>query len=230
MQKRSQKLHSVEDKCRKNLGKWAEDKERLRNVTGESHAQIEDNSQKGKDQWQKRSSMRKIRGLQASDERRGSSASWAHGICFDAEQAMQQLSVFHGELNNIFQVQHQPAPGTLVHAPKGKVEEEGGKEMSRKRGEVRRVAKMDSHCHWAPTKGVRLVLFLILPCLRGIQGGSLACDDPLGTLQNSEWASLEPTFWIGVGPWAIFGGPIRKMGTPNGPLFFMVFAFGVEQT
>ena len=45
MQKRSQKLQSLQDKkkqCQKDLGKWIGDSERVRNEIGEMHAQLQE--------------------------------------------------------------------------------------------------------------------------------------------------------------------------------------------
>ena len=152
------------------MGKWAEDNERLRNDIEERHAQMENDVQKSrKNPWPNQSLMVKIRGLQAGDGRRGSTASQAHGCCFDAgllqqfvtmgaEQAM-QLSALHGELSNIFEMQHQPAQVTPVHVPKRNEEEEGGENMKRNRGAARRVAKVNQG---AAMNLFRLVLFLIL--------------------------------------------------------------------
>ena len=106
------------------MGKWTEDNERLTNVIEEAHAKMEKHGQSIlKDSVAEAELDEEIRGLQAGDERRGSSASQAHGCCLDAgllqqfvtmgaEQAMLQLSVLHGELRKIFEVQRQPAPVT----------------------------------------------------------------------------------------------------------------------
>ena len=62
-----------------------------------------------------------IRNLQASEERRGSSASQSNGCCFDpaileqfltmgAAQAMQQLAYIHGEVSKVYDGQHRPEP------------------------------------------------------------------------------------------------------------------------
>ena len=53
--------------------------------------------------------------------------------------------------------------------------------------------------------------------------GWSASSGPLGRLQNSEWAPLGRTFWR-CGPLGNFWSPIRRMGTPSGPFFFMVWA------
>ena len=115
-----------------------------------------------------------IRGLLAGDERRGSSASEAHGCRFDAgllqqfvtmgaEQAMQHLSVFHGEPSKVFEVQHQPTP-VPVRVPRGKEEEEGRK----MRNEMDHQCQ-DHQCQGAAMKGFWLVLFLILLHFQRIQ-------------------------------------------------------------
>ena len=62
-----------------------------------------------------------IQNLQASEERRGSSASQSNGCCFapaileqfltmGAAQAMQQLAYIHGEVSKVYDGQHRPEP------------------------------------------------------------------------------------------------------------------------
>ena len=53
----------------------------------------------------------------------------------------------------------------------------------------------------------------------------LASSDPLGALQNSEWAPLVPTFWIGMGPLAIWVAQIEKLPFQMGPSLMVCAAF-----
>ena len=107
MQKRPEKLHSLQDnkkQCQNHLGKWAGDRERVRNQIEEKHAQLQELGQR----IQKTSLAEvelddEIRNLQAGEEIRGSCASQSNGCSFDpavvqelyitmATQAWQQLS------------------------------------------------------------------------------------------------------------------------------------------
>ena len=86
--------------------------------------------------WPKQSWMRKS---EACKPERGSSASQAHGCCFNAgllqqfvtmgaEQAMQHLSAIHGQLSNKIEVQRQSPRCMFL---KEKVEEEEGEEREK---------------------------------------------------------------------------------------------------
>ena len=87
IQKRSQKLQSLQDRknqCQKNMGKWAEENEDLRSVIDDSHGKMEVNGQKIQSESFAEAELDlEIRGLQAGDDRQGSSASQSNGCCFD---------------------------------------------------------------------------------------------------------------------------------------------------
>ena len=52
-----------------------------------------------------------------------------------------------------------------------------------------------------------------------------ASSDPAGSLQNSERALLEPTFWIGMGFFAILGARSAESAPNMGPFFSVCAAF-----
>ena len=56
-----------------------------------------------------------------------------------------------------------------------------------------------------------------------VRTGWPAGSDPLGPVQNSEWASLGLPFWIGMGPLASWGAQFEKCALQMGPFFFMGF-------
>ena len=66
-----------------------------------------------------------IRGLQAGEERRDSSASQLSGCCMDptffltsgADLARQQIMFLQNEFEKTYGAQHRPAPVTPVHDP-----------------------------------------------------------------------------------------------------------------
>ena len=143
MQKRSQKLRSLQDKkkqCQKNLVKWAEEDEHPQ----ECHRRLKcKDGQKIQRQSVAEAELdEKIRGLQAGDERRGSSAPQSSGCCMDlaflqhfltsrADLARQQLVLLQTEFGKTYGTQHQPAPVTLVHVLEGG--EENDEEELRRR-------------------------------------------------------------------------------------------------
>ena len=149
LQQRSQKLQSPQDQktqCQKNLSKWAGDNERIRTEIEERRAMMEELGQKKK----QKESMGEVeldeetRGLQAGDERRGSSASQSHGCCSDTaifqqlfalgtKQALQQTSTFQRvPTQNLRRSISQRQP--LGARPRWKKEET---KMRRSRGEGR---------------------------------------------------------------------------------------------
>ena len=118
-----------------------------------------------------------LRGLQVGDEMRGSSASQSNGCCFDTtvfqqlfatgtEQALQQIAAVKKEPTENLETQHQPAPATPVHVPEGGGGDEKEEEQREKSAESPNGVNQRQE---AVMKGFRLVLFLILPRLQGMQ-------------------------------------------------------------
>ena len=99
-QKRSQKLQSLQDskkQCQNNLGKRAEEHKHLRTVIEDAHAKMESSGRTIQLESVAEAELdMDIKGLQAGDEWRGSSASQCNGCCFDTT-VFQQFSAMGTE-------------------------------------------------------------------------------------------------------------------------------------
>ena len=128
--RKSCRTHKTRKQCPKDVGKWAEENERLRNVIEESQGKMEDNCYKiHKTSMADVELNEEIRNLQAGDERRGSCALQSNGCSFDpavvlepyitmgATRAWRQLSLIQAELSRVLGVQQHQVPATLVHMP-----------------------------------------------------------------------------------------------------------------
>ena len=115
--------------CKKHLGKWAEDNERLRNVIEDSQAKMEDNGQKiHKESVAEAELDEEIRSLQGGDEYIEAAVhlsprdgAWIRPFC------TVPIMFLQNEFGKTHGAQHQPAPVTPVHVPQvGEAEEQSG--------------------------------------------------------------------------------------------------------
>ena len=118
MQKKSQKLHSLQDnkkKCLKDAGMCEEEMEKVRDEIAEREAHFQELAQKSRNfQMAADDLEEEIRVLQAGEERRGSCASQSNGCCFDsllehlftlgAAHARQQIHALQEEFSRRFDV------------------------------------------------------------------------------------------------------------------------------
>ena len=131
LQKRSQKLQSLRDKQRNHL-KNARDCEEVQTLNVEwedpkAHYETRFRalSEKSGDSRKAAAELGdELQNLQASEKRRGSSASQSNGYCFEpatleqfptmgAAQAMQQLACLQAEVSRVFGGQHRPEQGSF---------------------------------------------------------------------------------------------------------------------
>ena len=124
MQKRSQKLQSLQDKNKHHFKACASEEEmqKLDEDMEKMRARFQALSEKSGESRRAASEVEEeIRIFRAGEERRGSCASQSNGCGLDpamvehfltmrATQALQQLAFIHGEISRVYGGQHRPEP------------------------------------------------------------------------------------------------------------------------